>query len=79
MTRALLDRTGLTHCTHTAFWYGISEFSGVFDAQPPSAFPINTKSVRCLWCQVDLPELRRCSLESRAYVFPLNLSSLIEI
>ena len=24
MTRALLDRTGLTHCTHTAFWYGIS-------------------------------------------------------
>jgi hypothetical protein len=54
MTRALLDRTGLTHCTHTAFWYGISsEFSGVFDAQPPSAFPIN--SVRCLWCQVDLP------------------------
>jgi len=56
MTRALLDRTGLTHCTHTAFWYGISsEFSGVFDAQPPSAFPINRKCVRCLWCQVDLP------------------------
>jgi hypothetical protein len=73
MTRALLDRTGLTHCTHTAFWYGISsEFSRVFDAQPPSAFPINRKCVRCLWCQVDLPELRRCSLESlesRAYVF----------